>query len=65
LQPACAQPQRPPDPSRGFTRDSNVAMRNGTNGNGKNGNGKKPAANGTASTAANLLKKSFKFPNFR
>jgi CheY-like chemotaxis protein len=65
LQPACAQPQRPPDPSRGFTRDSNVAMRNGTNGNGKNGNGKKPAANGAASTAANLLKKSFKFPNFR
>jgi CheY-like chemotaxis protein len=65
LQPACTQPQRPPDPSRGFSRDSNVAMRNGTNGNGKNGNGKKPAANGAASTAANLLKKSFKFPNFR
>jgi CheY-like chemotaxis protein len=61
LQPACTQ--RPPDPSRGFTRDSNVAMRNGTNGNGKsrNGNGKKAATNG----AASLLKKSFKFPNFR
>jgi CheY-like chemotaxis protein len=60
LQPACTQ--RPPDPTRGFTRDSNVAMRNG-NGNGKarNGNGKKPATNG----AAALLKKSFKFPNFR
>jgi CheY-like chemotaxis protein len=66
LQPACTQPQRPPDPSRGFTRDSNVAMRNSTNGksrngNGANGNGKKPATNG----AASLLKKSFKFPNFR
>ncbi|HEY0702208.1 MAG TPA: response regulator [Candidatus Acidoferrales bacterium] len=60
LQPACVQ--RMPDPTRGFTREANVAMRNGNgNGNGKPRNGKKPATNG----AAALLKKSFKFPNFR
>ncbi len=58
LQPACTQ--RPPDPTRGFTRDSNVTTRNG-NGKSRNGNGKKPATN----AAAALLKKSFKFPNFR
>ncbi len=46
LQPVCTQ--RPPDPTRGFTRDSNVALRNG-NGKPRNGNGKKPATNGAAS----------------
>lgn len=53
LQPACTQ--RPPDPTRGFGRDSNVTQRNG-NGASRNG-AKKSNGNGA--------KPRFKFPSFR
>jgi CheY-like chemotaxis protein len=55
LQPVCTQ--RPPDPTRGFGRDSNVTQRNG-NGASRNG-AKKSNANG------NGAKSRFKFPSFR
>ena len=53
LQPACTQ--RPPDPTRGFGRDSHVTQRNG-NGASRNG-AKKSNGNGAKSR--------FKFPSFR
>ena len=56
LRPACG-PQRMPDPTRGFTRESKVSLRNGHD--------TKSRSNGKKSNAANLLKKSFKFPTFR
>ena len=55
LQPVCTQ--RPPDPTRGFGRDSNVTQRNG-NGASRNG-AKKSNGNG------NGAKSRFKFPSFR
>ncbi|HEY4879085.1 MAG TPA: response regulator [Candidatus Acidoferrales bacterium] len=55
LQPVCTQ--RPPDPTRGFGRDSNVTQRNG-NGASRNG-AKKSNVNG------NGAKSRFKFPSFR
>jgi CheY-like chemotaxis protein len=53
LQPACTQ--RPPDPTRGFGRDSNVTQRNG-NGASRS-SAKKSNGNGAKSR--------FKFPSFR
>jgi CheY-like chemotaxis protein len=53
LQPACTQ--RPPDPTRGFGRDSNVTQRNGASRKGA----KKSNGNG------NGAKSRFKFPSFR
>ena len=55
LQPVCTQ--RPPDPTRGFGRDSNVTQRNG---NGASRNGAKKS-NGNSNGA----KSRFKFPSFR
>ena len=55
LQPVCTQ--RPPDPTRGFGRDSNVTQRN-SNGASRNG-AKKSNVNG------NGAKSRFKFPSFR
>jgi CheY-like chemotaxis protein len=57
LQPVCTQ--RPPDPTRGFGRDSNVTQRNG-NGASRNG-AKKSNGNGNSNGA----KSRFKFPSFR
>jgi len=55
LQPACTQ--RPPDPTRGFGRDSNVTQRNGASRNGAK------KSNGNANS--NGAKSRFKFPSFR
>ncbi len=54
LQPACTQ--RPPDPTRGFGRDSNVTQRGAS---GSRNGSKKPNRN------INGAKSRFKFPSFR
>jgi CheY-like chemotaxis protein len=54
LQPACTQ--RPPDPTRGFGRDSNLTLRGGSG-----------SRNGSKKTNSNVngAKSRFKFPSFR
>jgi CheY-like chemotaxis protein len=56
LQPACTQ--RPPDPTRGFGRDSNVTQRGAS---GSRNTAKKTNGNGNVNGA----KSRFKFPSFR
>lgn len=56
LQPVCTQ--RPPDPTRGFGRDWNMAQRPHGNGAARKTTSKKSNANGG-------LKNRFKFPSFR
>jgi CheY-like chemotaxis protein len=56
LQPACTQ--RPPDPTRGFGRDSNVTQRGAS---GSHNSAKKTNGNGNVNGA----KSRFKFPSFR
>jgi CheY-like chemotaxis protein len=58
LQPACTQ--RPPDPTRGFGRDSNLTQRGSNAGASRNGTKK---SNGSGNS--NGTKSRFKFPSFR
>jgi CheY-like chemotaxis protein len=58
LQPACTQ--RPPDPTRGFGRDSNLIQRGSNAGASRNGTKK---SNGSGNS--NGTKSRFKFPSFR